>query len=329
MKPAKKILATAFIVVMIAILVFTVVGIITMRKQPMVLQGQAEATEIKISGKLLGRIDTLLVQEGEWVRQGDTLVVINSPEVYAQYQQANALKQVAVEQNKKIDAGTRKQIVASSKQLWIMAKSELQLAKITYQRILALYNDSVVTLQRKDEAQAAYKTALAAERASYQQYQMALEGAPEEDKLSAASNVVAARSSVEEVSALLVDARLTAPDNGQIAAIFPRRGELVAPGTTIMNLVVMDDIHVIFNVREDLMPLFKEGNTFYADVPAIGKNNIEFKIYQIGVLGSFATWKSTKQVGSYDMRTFEVLARPTQKQTDLRPGMSILLTLNP
>ena len=157
---------------------------------------------------------------------------------------------------------------------------------------------------------------------------MAVDGAQKEDKASAASMVDAARSTVDEVSALLVDARLTAPENGQIATIFPKRGELVVPGTPIMNLVVVDDIHVVLNVREDLMPQFKMDETFVADVPAIGKKNIEFKIYYISPLGSFATWKSTKQTGSYDLRTFEIHARPTQKVDDLRPGMSVLLTLD-
>lgn len=124
--------------------------------------------------------------------------------------------------------------------------------KITYNRILTLYKDSVVTSQRKDEVEAMYKAALAAERAAYEQYQMAVDGAQTEDKASAASMVDAARSTVDEVSALLVDARLTAPEDGQIATIFPKRGELVAPGTPIMNLVVMNDVHVVLNVREDL-----------------------------------------------------------------------------
>ena len=220
------------------------------------------------------------------------------------------MEQVAVQQNKKIDAGTRRQIVATALQLWNKTKSDLTLAQTTYNRILTLYKDSVVTSQRKDEVEAMYKAAVAAERAAYEQYQMAVDGAQKEDKASAASMVDAARSTVDEVSALLVDSRLTAPENGQIATIFPKRGELVAPGTPIMNLVVMDDIHVVLNV------------------PAIGKENIEFKIYYISPLGSFATWKSTKQTGSYDLRTFEIHARPTQKVDDLRPGMSVLLTLD-
>jgi HlyD family secretion protein len=212
--------------------------------------------------------------------------------------------------------------------LWNKTKSDLTLAQTTYNRILTLYKDSVVTSQRKDEVEAMYKAAVAAERAAYEQYQMAVDGAQKEDKASAASMVDAARSTVDEISALLVDSRLTAPENGQIATIFPKRGELVAPGTPIMNLVVMDDIHVVLNVREDLMPQFKMDGTFVADVPAIGKENIEFKIYYISPLGSFATWKSTKQTGSYDLRTFEIHARPTQKVDDLRPGMSVLLTLD-
>lgn len=327
MKPINKTLSYAFIIVLLAVGIFTTLGIILMHKQPLVLQGEAEATEIRISGKLPGRIDTFRVREGDHVRRGDTLVVINSPEVYAKYRQVNALEQVAMQQNKKIDAGTRRQIIATAQQLWNKTKSDLSLAETTYNRILTLYKDSVVTSQRKDEVEAMYKAAIAAERAAYEQYQMTLDGAQKEDKASAASIVDAARSTVDEVSALLVDARLTAPESGQIATIFPKRGELVAPGTPIMNLVVMDDIHVVLNVREDLMPHFKIGETFVADVPAIGKKNQEFKIYYISPLGSFATWKSTKQTGSYDQRTFEIHARPTQHIEDLRPGMSVLLTL--
>ena len=327
MKPTSKTLSWAFVIILLAVGIFTGLGVILMHKQQLVLQGQAETTEIRISGKLPGRIDTFFVQEGDWVHQGDTLVVINSPEVYAKYQQVNALEQVAVQQNKKIDAGTRRQIVATALQLWNKTKSDLTLAQTTYNRILTLYKDSVVTSQRKDEVEAMYKAAQAAERAAYEQYQMAVDGAQSEDKASARSMVNAANSTVDEVSSLLVDARLIAPEDGQIATIFPKRGELVAPGTPIMNLVVMDDIHVVLNVREDLMPDFRMGGTFIGDVPALAQKGIGFKIYYISPLGSFATWKSTKQTGSYDLQTFEIHARPTKKVEGLRPGMSVLVEI--
>lgn len=328
MKLNNKSISIAFVVILIAIVVVSAIGMILMRQQPLVLQGQIEATEIRISGKLPGRVDSFLVQEGDWVKAGDTLVVINSPTVEAKYRQVNALEQIAKEQNKKIDAGTRRQIVATAQQLWNKTQSDLVLARTTYQRIVSLYKDSVVTSQRKDEVEAMYKAAQAAERAAYEQYQMAVDGAQSEDRASARSLVDAARSTVDEVSSLLIDARLTAPEDGQIATIFPKRGELVAPGTPIMSLIVMSDAHVVLNVREDLMPQFKMGGTFKADVPAIGKKDIEFRIYYISPLGSFATWKSTKQTGSYDMQTFEIHARPIEAVEGLRPGMSVLLTMS-
>lgn len=327
MKLSNKTISIAFIIILALTVLISLIGMMLMGRQPLVLQGQVEATEIRISGKLPGRVDAFLVQEGDWVRAGDTLVVINSPTVEAKYRQVNALEQVAQEQNKKIDAGTRRQIVATARQLWNKTQSDLALAKITYQRILTLYKDSVVTSQRKDETEAIYKAAQAAERAAYEQYQMAVDGAQSEDRASARSMVEAARSTVEEVSALLVDSRLTAPEDGQIATIFPKRGELVAPGTPIMSLIVMSDAHVVLNIREDLMPRFKMGGTFVGDVPALAREMVEFRIYYISPLGSFATWKSTKQTGSYDMQTFEIHARPTQAIEGLRPGMSVLITL--
>ena len=325
MNISNKTISIAFIVVLIVTVGVSVIGMPLMSRQPMVLQGQVEATQIRIIGKLPGRVDSFLVQEGDWVKAGDTLVVINSPTIEAKYRQVNALEQVAQEQNKKIDAGTRRQIIATALQLWNKTQSDLTLAQTTYQRILTLYKDSVVTSQRKDEVEAMYKAAQAAERAAYQQYQMAVDGAQSEDRAAARSLVDAARSTVDEVSALLIDSRLTAPEDGQIATIFPKRGELVAPGTPIMSLVVMSDAHVVLNIREDLMPQFKMGGTFKADIPALGKKDIEFRIYYISPLGSFATWKSTKQTGSYDMQTLEIHARPVQAVEGLRPGMSAIV----
>ena len=326
MEKEKKQLGVAFIVVIVAIVMVSAIGIIAMSNKPVVLQGQIEATEIRISGKLPGRIDTFLVREGQYVKMGDTLVVINSPEAWAKFQQVNALEDIAKFQNKKIDDGTRRQIVRSVEELWNKSKSDWQLATVTYDRIQALYKDSVVTSQRKDEVEAMYKAAVAAERAAHQQFLLVKDGAQKEDKESARSLVDAARGTVNEVQALLMDARLTAPEDGQIATIFPKRGELVAPGTHIMNLIVMNDVHAVLNIREDLMPQFKIGGTFKADVPALDKKDIEFRIYYISPLGSFATWKSTKQTGSYDMQTFEIHARPVQAVEGLRPGMSVLLT---
>ena len=327
MDKTKKYLAISFVVVLLAVAVVSVVGMALVGRDPIVLQGQVEATQIRISGKLPGRIDRFLVEEGQNVRRGDTLVVINSPEALAKYEQVNALENVAVYQNQKIDDGTRRQIVESMKQVWNKSKSDLKLAETTYGRIESLYRDSVVTSQRRDEAEALYQAALANERAAYEQYRMAEDGAQKQDKESARSLVAAARGAVGEVNALLQDAHLVAPESGQIAAVYPERGELVGAGTPIMSLVVLEDAYAVLNVREDMMPRFRMGGTFRGDVPALGLEGIVFRIYYISPLGSYATWRSTKQAGSYDMRTFELHARPESPVEGLRPGMSVLVDL--
>lgn len=324
----KKSIAIAFIIIVVGAAIVSVIGIMALSNQPIVLQGEIEAKEIRISGTLPGRIDSLLVSEGNNVKKGDVLVYISSPEAEAKYTEVNALENVAKYQNEKVDKGTRIQIILSAEQLWNKAKSNLALATVTYKRILNLYNDGVVTSQRKDEAETIYQAALADERAAYQQYQMAKIGAQVEDKQSAKSLVDAAKGGVEQVQAVLDDARLSAPYDGQISTIYPEVGELVGVGTPIMSLVVLKDCHAVLNVREDYMPRFKMGGTFTADVPALNMENVEFKVYYISPLGSFATWRSTKQTGSYDMKTFQIKARPVMQLDGLRPGMSVLVRLD-
>lgn len=235
---------------------------------------------------------------------------------------------IAAAQNNKIDEGNRKQIIESFLQLWNKSKSDLELATTTHERISTLYKEGVLTSQRKDESEAVYKAAVAAERAAYQQYQMALEGARSQDRASARSLVDVAKGTVNEVSATLKDAVLLAPENGQISTIYPKVGELIGQGMPIMSLVVLEDAHVVLNVREDLLHNFKMGDKFKGDVPALNKKGITFVVNYISPLGSYATWKSTKESGSYDMTTFELHALPESPLEGLRPGMSVLVNLD-
>ena len=328
MKINNQLLSKAFVIGLVAIVIISLIGILTMSSSRVVLQGQIEATEIRISGKLPGRVDTFLVAEGQSVKRGDTLVGISSPEAYAKLQQANAMEDVAKYQNEKIDEGTRLQIIRTAEELWNKSKTDLQLAETTYRRVQALYKDSVVSAQRYDEAEALYKVAIAAERASYQQYLLARAGAQKQDKESARSLVDAAQGTVNEVQSVLQDAWLTAPMNGEIATIYAQCGELVGTGTPIMNLVVLEDCHVVLNVREDYLSNFAMGETFKGKVPALKDQKIEFKVNYISPLGSFATWKSTGKANSYDMRTFEIHALPIEKVDGLRPGMSVLVEID-
>ena len=323
MKVNNHLLSRAFVIGLVAIVGISLIGILTMSRNHVVLQGQIEATEIRISGKLPGRVDTFFVIEGQAVRRGDTLVGISSPEAWAKLQQAHAMENVAKYQNEKIDEGTRLQIIRTAEELWNKSKTDLQLAETTYKRIRALYQDSVVSAQRYDEAEALYKVAKAAERASHQQYLLAKAGAQKQDKESARAMVDVAQGSVDEVQSVLRDAWLTAPMDGEIATLYAKRGELVGTGTPIMNLVVLEDCHLVLNVREDYLPYFEMGQAFVGKVPALKDKEVVFKVNYISPLGSFATWESSGMGDSYDMRTFEIHALPMERVDGLRPGMSV------
>ena len=328
MNTENKLLLRVTTLIVVIVAVISIVGMILYKDTPEILQGEIECTQIKISGKLLGRVEKFYVSEGDNVSAGDTLVLINSPETDALMQSATAMKDAASFENRKVDKGAREQIIASLKEGWLAAKSQADLASSTNDRIERLYADSVVTLQRTEEANALAKAARAAEQAARYQYEMALEGARQEDKDAARALVNAAQGGVNEIGALLKDSRLTAPANGTVSEIFPTQGELVMPGSTIMELQLLQDCHVTLNIREDLLQNFLPHSEFTGKVPALSNASIQFRVYYVSPLGSYATWQSSRESGSYNLVTFKVKATPVTKDNitaQLRPGMSVIV----
>ena len=225
--------------------------------------------------------------------------------------------------NRKVDAGTRSQIIAGAHDIWRQAQAATGIAKKTYQRMQNLYEKGVVSEQKRDEAKAAFDAASAGEAAAKSQYELAKSGAQKEDKQAAEAMVNVAKGSVKEVNALLEDQYLTAPCDGEITVIYPHVSELVATGAPIMSLQ-KDDHWVVFNVRETLLKDIKMGSVLKVKIPALDKE-AEVKVFYIRDLGTYANWQATKSTGDYDARTFQVKARPEKKIEDLRPGMSVIL----
>lgn len=321
----KKISLIVFTAILMILLLVSIVGVAVYKDDETLLQGQIESVEISISGTLPGRVEKYYVEEGQRVEVGDTLVIISSPQAEAKYNQAKALESASLAQNEKVDAGTRIQLINIAKEIWNKAKSDLELAKHTRERMNKLYEEKVISIQRKDEIDALYQSALSEERAAYYQYEMAKAGMQEEDKATSYSIVMAAQSTVDEVVSVLKDAALTSPISGEVGAKYLNESELVGVGTPLMKIIMIDECYLVLNIREDMMPNFRMGETIYVDIPAIDSNNIPFKINYISPMGSFATWKSTKEKGSYDLKTFELHAKPTRNIKGLRPGMSVLL----
>ena len=322
-KRANRTLLITMAVVMAAVLVIAIIGFVFMNRPDNYIEGQVEGTTVRISGKLPGRVVEFYVHEGDTVHAGDTLVHIHSSVADAELGRARAMEEVAASQNQKVDAGTRRQIINAAADLVRQAEAAQTITQKTYDRMERLYSEGVISEQKRDEAKAAYDAAVAATNAARSQLSLAREGAQKEDKAAAAALVSAAVSGVDQVKAILEDSYLTAPFDGTIDQVYPEVGELVALGAPIMSLLT-DDRWVTFNVREELLNDLPMGATVRVMIPALGKKEIDTKIYYIRDMGSYATWNSTKANGSYDSRTFQIKARPVENVPNLRPGMSAI-----
>lgn len=318
-------LVVGLIALIVIIVVLALIGLFLLKPEPQIIQGQAEATQVRVSGKLPGRVVEFMVEEGQHVLAGDTLVHIHSSLVEAKLSQAEAMETVAKAQNKKVDSGTRVELLNSAYDMWQQAQAGLTIAKKTYERMQSLYKKGVVSEQKRDEAEAAYKAMVATESAAKSQYEMAKAGAQAEDKAAAAAMVAATQGSVAEVESILSDSYLTAPTDGEISDIFPNVGELVSLGAPIMNVLKLDDMWVSFNVREDLLENLTMGAEVQAIIPALENKEVTLKVFYIRDMGSYAVWRATKVTGQYDAKTFQVKARPVEPVDNLRPGMSVLL----
>lgn len=314
----------AFLTLTGVIAIVAVIGFFMLRKGPEIVQGQAEVTEYRVSSKVPGRILEFRVKEGQSVRAGDTLAILEAPDVQAKLEQARAAEAAAQAQNEKALKGARQEQIQAAYEMWQKAQAGVTIAEKSYKRIKNLYDQGVVSAQKLDEITAQKDAALATEKAAKAQYTMAKNGAEREDKAAAAALVNRAKGAVAEVESYINETYLIAQKDGEVSEIFPKQGELVGTGAPIMNVAVMDDMWVTFNVREDLLQSLTVGTEFEAFVPALDKN-IRLKVNYMKDLGTYAAWKATKTTGQFDLKTFEVRALPTDKVEGLRPGMSVIL----
>lgn len=310
--------------IIILILLVAVFGFIFWKPAPEFIQGEAEATEVRISGKVPGRIERFMFNEGDTVQQGDTVAILDSPEVMAKYSQAEAAEAAARALNEKADRGTRSEQMVMAYQTWQKAKAAAEVAKKTYDRVQKLFENEVVAAQKRDEAEANYKAMQATEQAARAQYEMAKNGAQREDKEAAEAQLNRAKGAVAEIEAYVKETYLVSPIDGEISERYPKVGELVGTGSPVMDVLDLSDMWVSFNVREDQLEDFRMGTTFKAFVPALDNREVELKVTYLKDMGSYAAWRATKTMGQYDMKTFRVKAKPLAKVEGLRPGMSVL-----
>lgn len=322
-KQHKNIIITAACTTLV-VAVVAVIGAMSIKQEPETIQGQVEVSEYRVSSKVPGRILEIRVKEGDYVNVGDTLAILDAPEVRAKMTQAQSAENAAAAMDEMANNGARQEQVRGAFAVLQQAKAGLEIAQKSYNRVQRLYDEGVMTAQKRDEAFANYKALEAQVKAAQSQYDMACNGARTEEKKAAAAQVNRAKGAVAEVNSYIHETMQIAQMAGEVSDVYPKVGELVGTGSPIMSVSLMNDIWGTFNVREDQLDGMKVGSIVTAFVPAF-KKEIRMKVYYIKDQGSYAVWKATKSNGQYDLKTFEVKARPMDKLEGLRPGMSLIL----
>ena len=287
-----------------------------------VIEGTIECKTYRASSKLPGRIDSLFVSEGDWVDKGELLYTISTPELDAKLRQVAALEAAAEALNLEVERGVRWEEVDAAKSLWNKAEAGLELAKKSLARVENLYNKGVVPRQQYDEAMANYAAMDATSKAAKAAYDMAKDGATKEQRAAVAAKVREAQAAVDEVRAYLSDARVYAPIAGRVSNIIAEHGELISSGYPVVTILDLSDIWAVFNIKEDDMLGISIGTHFEGYVPALGAS-CDFEVYYISAEADFATWSATRARGGFDIRTFEIRARPRNEY--LLPGMSVVV----
>ena len=306
------------------VMIVAVIGLLAIDRDPDMIQGQVEVSEYRVSSKVPGRILELRVKEGDYVKAGDTLAILDAPEVRAKMEQAQSAENAAAALELKAQNGARKEQIQGAFSVLQQAKAGFEIAEKSYNRVQRLFDEGVMSAQKRDEAFANYKAMEAQMKAAQSQYDMAVNGARMEDKMAASAQVGRAKGAVQEVNSYIHETVQIAQKEGEVTDIYPKVGELVGTGSPIMSIAMMDDMWGSFNIREDQLNGMQVGTEFMAFVPAFNKE-VKMKVYHLKDQGSFAVWKATKANGQYDLKMFEVKARPVEKMEGLRPGMSLVI----
>ena len=318
-----------YALIIIGIILMTCLTVVVVKKNhQLIIQGEVDTKSVDLSSKITGRVKTINVKEGDMVKAGQVLITLDTPDIEAKKVQANAALELAESKRLEVLNGARNEQKAMALNALHKAQSDLELAQKTYNRLHNLNKEGVISKQKADEAYTQFNNAKQAVLIAQNNYQMLENGSRYEDKLIASAGVKQAQGSNIEVQSYLDENKIISPISGQVKEISVEEGELVGTGYTIITVVDTDDNWVVFNLREDLLSKFKMGTVFDVTVPALGKKPIKVKVNFISAMGNFATWRATKIRGDFDLKTFEIHAKPLEKNPDLRAGMSVITDYN-
>ena len=290
--------------------------------QPLLVQGEADATRIDIAARVDGRVEQRPVSRGDDVAAGQLLVAIDNPELVMKLHEAEAAKVVAVADLTRIQVGTRAEVVAERKAAVAAAEASLTLAQQTYDRVKKITQGGYESVAKLDEATASLDVATRTLEQSKLAYDEAVAGYTPEERGVAQAAVAKADAAISTLQAQVGEMTVKAPIGGQVYQVGAELGEYVSPGVPLLSLIDLGDVWLRFDLREDLVKGLKVGDRFTVKVPALGDRPMPVEVRTIATRGEYAGWRATRATGDFDLRTFEVRAYPVDKIPDLRPGMS-------
>jgi HlyD family secretion protein len=312
----------------VAIVVITIVVIVGLslwylvQPQPLLIQGEADATRFDIAARVEGRVARRPVERGDTVAAGQVLVEIDNPELLAQKREAEAAAAVAQADLTRIEVGTRVEVVNERKAALAASRADATLAQQTFDRTKQLAARDFAPVQKLDESTRALDVAQRGVEQAKFAYDEAVAGYTPEERGVAKAAVAKAEAAIVTLQAQVDELTVKAPIAAQVYQIGSEVGEYVSPGVPLLSLVDLSDVWLHFELREDLVNGLKVGDRFTVKIPALGDRAIEVAVRVIATRGEYAGWRATRATGDFDLRTFDVRAYPTQTIPELRPGMS-------
>jgi len=299
----------------------------TIKKEPLVFTGLIETKQVNAASLLPGRVESVLVDEGDTVSKGQIVAILEDKIVSAKVNQAQGLMESAKSIEKLASKGNREENKKSAEHQYIIAKKEFEFSKKTYEHYLSLYKDSIISQQEMDVIKLKYESSKEQLGISKNLYKIALKGSREEELVAAKGQSKSASSVYDEAQAFKDELIVHSPVDGEIAEQIAEPGEVIGAGYPILTIIMPDKNYALLQVREDKMSFFKKGSKHNIKIPALDNSEFEMYVNYISPMADFATWEPTQLKGDYNLKTFEVHLKPTEKIDDLRPGMSFELTL--
>jgi HlyD family secretion protein len=295
------------------------------RPEPLLVQGEVDATRLDIAARVDGRVGSIPVERGQNVDAGAVLVKIDNPETLAKHEQAIAAKIVSEAQLANIKVGTRAEVIAARKAALEKAQANVVLAQKTHDRISQLAGHGNAPQAQLDQVTDDLAEQIRAQDQANSAYEQAVNGATAEEREIAVADVQKAVADVNAVQSIIDQMVVYAPIASQVYKRNIEPGEYVSPGVPLVTLIDLNDVWVHFDLREDLVRTLKVGDRFNVRIPALADREIAVEVKLIATKGEYASWRATRATGDFDLRTFEIRAYPVDKIPELRPGMSAYL----